>query len=406
ILDWWGVTVAGADEPVARILREVVSEPSGPATILGTSLTASPVTAALLNGTAGHALDYDDVSIAMPGHPTIPLLPGLVALAEARGLPGRDVLAAFVVGVEVVCRVCQALFPGHYRAGWHATATIGRIAGAAAAARLLGLDAEGVDRAVGLGAAQLGGIQEAFGTMAKPFQVGRAAGDAVLAALAAERGITAPRGILDTEGWGRRLSPNWAPERLVDGLGERDAVGEIIFNRYPCCFATHAALAGLLALRPRLDPSVIESVELDVCPTTLQVADQREPRSGLAGKFSITYCAAAALARGRLREDDFTDTAVCDSTVQALAARVRIAPNPGLDETQARVVVRLRGGVSHETEVSLRVGEDLEPTRRDLLEKFRHLVAPRLGAAEAERLIASIARLDEVDDLRELGRVG
>ncbi|MCI0345520.1 MAG: MmgE/PrpD family protein, partial [Chloroflexi bacterium] len=298
VLDWWGVTVAGAGEPVARILREVVSEPSGPASVLGTSLTASPVTAAFLNGTAGHALDYDDVSIAMPGHPTIPLLPGLVALAEARGLPGRDVLAAFVVGVEVVCRVCQALFPGHYREGWHATATVGRIAGAAAAARLLGLDAEGVDCAVGLGAVQLGGIQEAFGTMAKPFQVGRAAGDAVLAGLAAERGVTAPRGLLDTGGWARRLSPNWVPERLVDGLGERYAVTDIIFKRYPCCFATHAALAGLLALRRRLDPTAVDSVALEVCPTTLQVADQREPRSGLAAKFSMTYCAAAALARG------------------------------------------------------------------------------------------------------------
>jgi 2-methylcitrate dehydratase PrpD len=400
VLDWWGVTVAGADEPVSRLLRGlVVDEAPGPATVLGTGRTASPMTAALLNGTAGHALDYDDVSIAMPGHPSVPLLPGLVALGEARGLSGRNVLTAFVLGVEVICRVSQALFPGHYRAGWHATATIGRLAGAAAAARLLGLDAAGVDRAVGLGLAQLGGVQEAFGTMAKPFQVGRAAADAVLAALGAEAGMTAPRAILDGEGWARRLSPDWVPARLADGLGRRYAVTEILFKRYPCCFATHAAITGLLRLAPRIGTAAVDVVELEVCPTTLQVADQREPRTGLAGKFSMTYCAAAALVRGRLVEEDFTDATVADPRVVALARRVRLTVGTGLDETRARVAVRLSGGREHEGAVDLRAEEDLEGLTRDLREKFRHLVAPRLGADHAARLIETIARLEEVEDV-------
>jgi 2-methylcitrate dehydratase PrpD len=166
-LDWWGVTVGGVDEPVARLLREAVPEPGGPASVLGTDRTASPVTAALWNGTASHALDYDDTVLALPGHVTAPLLPGLLALAEARGASGRDVLTAFVLGVEVMCRVSRALAPGHYRAGWHATATLGRLGGAAACARLLGLDALGIDHAVGLAAAQLAGIHESFRTMGK-----------------------------------------------------------------------------------------------------------------------------------------------------------------------------------------------------------------------------------------------
>ena len=143
VLDWWGVTVGGVDEPVARLLREAAPEPAGPASVLGTDRTASPVTAALWNGTASHALDYDDTVLALPGHVTAPLLPGLLALAETRGTPGGDVLAAFVLGVEVMCRVSRALAPGHYRAGWHATATLGRLGAAAACARLLGLDASG-----------------------------------------------------------------------------------------------------------------------------------------------------------------------------------------------------------------------------------------------------------------------
>src|SRR5439155_19410149 len=124
-LDWWGVSVAGAAEPVARRLGEVLSEPAGPASVLGTDRTASPMAAALRNGTAAHALDYDDVHLDLPGHLTAPILPALVALGETRRLGGGRVLGALVLGAEVTCRVARALAPGHYRAGWHATATLG-----------------------------------------------------------------------------------------------------------------------------------------------------------------------------------------------------------------------------------------------------------------------------------------
>ena len=254
VLDWWGVAVGGVDEPVTRLLREAVPEPEGSASVLGTDRTASPVTAALWNGTASHALDYDDTVLALPGHVTAPLLPGLLALAETRGASGRDVLTAFVLGVEVMCRVSRAVAPGHYRAGWHATATLGRLGGAAACGRLLGLDPEGIDRAVGLAAAQLGGVHESFGTMGKPFQVGRAAADGLLSAMLAARGVTGPAGILDRPAWARRLSPDWTPARLADGLGHDWAVNEVFFKRFPCCFATHAALTALLDLAPRPDP--------------------------------------------------------------------------------------------------------------------------------------------------------
>src|SRR5262249_3300156 len=168
VLDWWGVTVGGVDEPVSRLLREATPEPDGPASVLGTDRTASPVTAALWNGTASHALDYDDTVTALPGHVTAPLLPGLLALAETLGASGRDLLAAFVLGVEVMCRVARALAPGHYRAGWHATATLGRLGGAAASARLLGVGASGIGRAVGLPGGQLGGCPEPCAALGKP----------------------------------------------------------------------------------------------------------------------------------------------------------------------------------------------------------------------------------------------
>ncbi|HEV8308834.1 MAG TPA: MmgE/PrpD family protein [Methylomirabilota bacterium] len=404
VLDWWGVTVAGADEPVARILGDALGEAPGPAAILGTPRTAAPLTATLLNGTAAHALDYDDVTLALPGHLTAPILPGLVALAELRGLGGRDLLAAFVLGVEVAARAGRALAPGHYRAGWHATTTLGRLGGAAAAARLLGLDGGRLDTAIGLAAAQAAGVQEAFGSMAKPFQVGRAAADALLSALAAEGGLTGPRGILDTDAWARRLSPTWSPGRLAEGLGRDWAVTDLIFKRYPCCFGTHAAISGLLAARAGLDVAAVTGIELEVGPTTLQVADLRAPETGLAGKFSMTYCGATAVARGHVREDDFADAAVRDPAVQRLATRVTLVPNPSFDETRARVTIRLADGRDRERSVDLAADRDPEGTRRDLTEKFRRLVAPRQGAAEADRLVEAIGSLEAVDRVTELTR--
>jgi 2-methylcitrate dehydratase PrpD len=273
-----------------------------------------------------------------------------------------------------------------------------------AAARLFGLPPAGLDAAAGLAAAQGGGIQESFGTMAKPFQVGRAAGDGLLGALGAEAGMTAARGLLDHEGWARRLSSTWRPAEMQAGLGERFALSGIVFKRYPCCFATHAAIRGLLALAPSLSPSDVEAVDLEVCPTTLQVADQREPRTGLGGKFSMTYCAAAAVVRGHVREDDFTDPAVTDPAVTALAARVRLHATPALDETRARVTIALRAGARRETTVDLRADADLTALGRELQEKFRGLVTPRLGAAGAAMLAEALGRLEDVEAIRTLTR--
>jgi 2-methylcitrate dehydratase PrpD len=402
VLDWWGVTVGGADEPVARLLRETTGIPPGPASILGTSHRAAPLTAACLNGTAAHALDYDDTTTALPGHLTAPILPGLLAVAEARGLGGRPVVAALLLGVEAASRVARALAPGHYRAGWHATATVGRLGAAAAAGRLLGLDAARLDAAIGLAGVQVGGIQEGFGSMAKPFQVGRAAADGLLAALAAEAGVTGPAGLLDRDGWARRLSPTWDRARLDEALGTRWDIHRMYFKRYPCCFATHAAIRGLLALRASLPSAAVEAVEIEVGPTALQVADQRAPTTGLGGKFSLTYCAAAALLRGHVGEDDFTDRAVGDPAARALAERVRLVLDAGLDETRARVRVRLASGETREGAADVAGHDDPADLRRDLTAKFRALVAPRLGEPAAARLLAALESLDRVEDVREL----
>jgi 2-methylcitrate dehydratase PrpD len=191
---------------------------------------------------------------------------------------------------------------------------------------------------------------------------------------------------------------------MAAGLGERFALPEIVFKRYPCCFATHAAIRGLLALAPGLSAPQVEAVDLEVCPTTLQVADQRAPQTGLGGKFSMTYCAAAAVVRGHVGEGAFTDAAVTEPAVTALATRVRLHAAPALDETRARVRIALRGGARRETAVDLRADDDLAATGRELREKFRGLVTPRLGSAAAEALADRLGRLDDVESIRTLTR--
>jgi 2-methylcitrate dehydratase PrpD len=197
ILDWYGVTLAGANEPVARILREeIATSAQGPSSIVGFNLRCSPADAALVNGATSHALDYDDVH-PLIGHPTATVLPAVLAIAEAKGRSGMDVLRAFIAGYETAGFVGSLAMPSHYERGFHATATLGSFGAAAAAGLLLDLDEAQMAFALGLAGTQAAGLKSMFGTMAKPFHAGRAAANGVLAARLAERGFTANPGVLE-----------------------------------------------------------------------------------------------------------------------------------------------------------------------------------------------------------------
>jgi 2-methylcitrate dehydratase PrpD len=175
VLDYLGVALAGADDPLVRILLDEIAEAGGSpqASIIGHSLRLPALSAALVNGAAGHALDYDDVHMAMPGHPSVAILPPLLALAELKSSSGREVITAFVAGYETACRIGAALQPGHYNLGFHATATVGCFGAAAACARLLRLDMAGTAMALGIAGTQAAGLKSQFGTMCKPFTPAR-----------------------------------------------------------------------------------------------------------------------------------------------------------------------------------------------------------------------------------------
>ena len=253
VLDYLGCAIAGARDPLVGMLLDEVAEAGGTAqaSVVGYSSRLPALSAALVNGAAGHALDYDDVNIAMPGHPSVAVLPGLLALAELRGSSGREVLAAFVAGYETACHIGAVLSPGHYAQGFHSTATIGSFGAAAACARLLGLDAETIATALGIAGTQAAGLKSQFGTMCKPFHAGKAAQNGLLAARLAARGFSSRTDLIEcVQGFAATHGPDFSPEAA------RGARRRVLPPRQslqiPCRVLFHACAD---RMRPRAAPS-------------------------------------------------------------------------------------------------------------------------------------------------------
>jgi len=416
VQDTVGVALAGAGEPAARIVQRVALADggAGACSVLGTDLTAGPTYAALANGTAAHALDFDDMCWVSLAHPSAPLVAAGLAAGEAADASGRTLLDAYVVGFEVECTLGLVMNPAHYEQGWHCTSTIGTI-GAAAAARVMGLDAETTGRALSIAASEACGLKESFGTMVKPLQGGLAARNGVLAALLAREGLTAsehaidgPQGLLVAmQSAGRDLSA------ASDRLGRRWEIveGGITVKLYPSCAATHPTIDTLRDLRREhdIDPSEVEAVAIDVDPVTPTVLIHDRPTTGLEGKFSLHYCAAAALAFGRVGIDTFERDAMRAPEVARLVPRVTMRADERLGRespplTEARVMVRLAGGRSLERFVRAARGYPDRPASQDELDgKFitcaRRAVAPAAAGAALDWLRA----LDAAASVRDLG---
>jgi 2-methylcitrate dehydratase PrpD len=408
LLDWIGVTIAGHDEPLVRLLRDEVAEQGGhqQATLIGSGGRVATQQAALVNGAASHALDFDDVQWDMPGHPSVPVLPGLLALAEQRGASGRDVLTAFVAGVETECRVGAALGPGHYARGWHATATMGTLGAAAACAHLLGLEEEPWRHALGIAATQASGSKSMFGTMCKPFHAGHASASGLLAASLAGRGFTShPEAIETAQGLGATQTDTFEPERLADWGPERYALRDVLFKYHAACYGTHATIEGALRLRAAHDLGAgdVEAVHLRVPPSLLGMCNIQAPQTALEGKFSLRFTAALALGTGETTEAAFTDTAVREPELVALRDRVTVEPDEAMPAGETLVTVAASDGRRLEARVNMHVPEaDLDLQQEKLEAKFRALVTPILGDAKAEEIIGQVRQAEQLESPKRL----
>jgi 2-methylcitrate dehydratase PrpD len=415
VLDTLGVMLAGATEPVARAVRAVArADGSVPlCTVIGTRLRASAGWAALANGAAGHAHDFDDTSFALLGHPSVPLLAAALASAEAETADGAAVAIAYVVGFEIDAALGLAVNPAHYTRGWHATSTIGTLGCAAAAARLLGLDVTQTRHALGIAASLASGLKENFGSMTKPFHAGHAAQNGVRAAQLAREGLTASDSALEgRQGYLAAFSGAGPEAAALAGLGHRWelAASGIAVKPYPSCALTHSAIDALVELRARhrIDPAAVAAVEVGVNAVVPDVLRHARPANGLERKFSMQYCAAAALARGPLGLADFDDGPVADDATRQLMDRVQMVIDPTLPhelEQQAwsRVTVRLANGTTFEEKPRGASGHPSAPlTDAELRVKFLACAAPVIGADAAEGVADQIAHLEDIPDIRAL----
>ncbi len=416
ILDWTGVALAGAAQPGSEMLRNVLgqgvaassrgSRGDGRATLIGSAGRLPLLGAVTANGFAGHVLDYDDSQLEMEGHPSAPILPAVLALAEVRRSSGEELLRAVVAGFCVASWLGSLLNPEHYEAGWHATATIGTFAAAAACGRLLGLDEDGLTTAFGLAASQAAGLKTAFGTMAKPFQVGKAASNGLLSAMLAEAGVTATTDVVEagqgfavTHAGGRR-------ERRHEPLSAETVMRRVIFKHHAACHSTHPGLEALGILRSRraVDASQLRQVVATVGPSILRICNIERPDSGLALKFSIRGTLAMALCGlDTTQPASFSDEAASDPAVVRLSEMVQVRVEPRLDAWETKLELGLADGSRLVEAVDLAVPcDDVDEQAKVLLGKFENLVGPVLGAARARGLAAALVEVGRCRDLSEL----
>ncbi len=415
VLDTLGVALAGSSEEGVRIVAEWVRKQGGheEATVLGQRFRAPAPEAALVSGTAGHALDYDDVSLPMRGHPSAPLVTAVLATGEKAGCSGRDLLTAFVLGFEVEARLGRAIGEAHYALGWHATSTLGTLGAAAACARLLGLDARRTQMALGIAASLAGGLQQNFGTMTKPLHAGWAARNGVVAAEMSGRGFTADARALEGESGFLRAMSGGSEVDLepLAALGDPFEITSsgIGVKLYPCCYAVHRSLDAALDLRARhgIDPGSIVRIWVEVSRGALLPLRREPPATGLEGKFSLEYCLAAALTDSRVGLASFTDEAIRRPVVRELMAKVEASEGaePGAFPIggYAELRIVLKDGSEHSLRVDTPRGDPSRPLSwEELAEKFRDCAGTVLFTQAINGSLRLIERLEDVPDVGSL----
>jgi 2-methylcitrate dehydratase PrpD len=412
VLDYYGVALAGADDPLATILLDELAEAGGAAqaSIIGRKAKLPALSAALVNGAIGHALDYDDVNLAMPGHPSVAILPGLIALAEQRNSTGRDVIAAFVAGYETACRIGMALRPGHYDRGFHATGTIGAFGAAAACAHLLRLDAEATARALGIAGTQAAGLKSQFGTMCKPFHAGKASQSGLLAARLAARGFSSRPDLVECEqGFALTHGPDFKADAALAEPASGFHIFANLFKYHAACYLTHGPIESAREIRERhgVKPEQIARMTLSLDRSTERVCNIPAPTDGLEAKFSLRQTVAMALSGVDTASlAAYSSETATDSALVRLRDKLALDFREGWPQAKAELQVTLTDGrvlkASHDAGIP---NGDIAGQRERLVAKFDALAEPVLGAARARELRAAILGLDALADVAGVARL-
>lgn len=425
MLDGFGLALAGSASTLASLTTQYVEHLGvcqGKGTVAGTALKTSPRFAAFANGIFIHADDFDDTQLAVAKdrvyglltHPTVPVLPAAFALCELQGRSGKDLLLAYHLGVEVECKIAEAISPRHYGDGFHTTGTVGSLGSAAACSRLHGLDAAKTACALGVAAAEAGGLRENFGTMTKPFHAGHAAENGLVAADLAALGWTAAGNILEAQyGFFHAAGGGFDPAAIQDRLGKpwTFASPGVSIKPYPSGSLTHPAMGEMMRLIRQYDikPSQVEKVDIGANRNMVTTLLHHHPTTGLQAKFSMEFCLAILLLERKAGLAEFTDAVVRRSDVQEMIGRVNYYVDPeadraGFAKMTSILKIHMKDGQVLSGRAEFAKGSPANPMSYDeVADKFR-------GCAEfahwprekAEAVIAAVRSLEGLTEVRRL----
>lgn len=406
IVDWAACGLGGShhDATDAVVAASRVFGVGADATFIGRVERGSPYSAAMVNGVASHVLDYDDVNVAMIGHPAVVVISAAIAVTEASGARGSDLLSAITAGYEVAAAVGRAINPTHYERGWHATGTIGTVAAAAACSRLFTTNVAKTEQILSTAASSASGVRSVFGTHGKALNAGRAAASGLLASRLVEEGLDSPaNAFVGPGGWMTAMDDERefeAPTR-----GSRLAIEETAFKSHASCGATHCLIDAIGGIVEDFDvaPGAIHDITVRVHPLALIAAAIEEPRSALEAKFSLAHTAAMAVFNHPLGHDKFTNELVLRPEVIAMRRRVTIIAESTFAYVQAmpsRVCIRLTDGRELDRFVDTPRGRPLNPlSDAELSEKFASLGEAVLSRAGVEAALESLWSLPECEDV-------
>jgi 2-methylcitrate dehydratase PrpD len=406
LLNFFAVALAGCRTgPVEMALRSLAEFSGGKqATIVGRRERIDVLNAAFLNAAGANVFDYCDTHLPTVVHPTAPLAPALLALAELRPVSGPQLLLAFALGFEIECRVGGAVSPGHYPKGWHITSTCGVFGAAAGAAKLLGLNAKQIVWALGTASTQSAGLCECLGWPAKSVSVGNAARNGLLAALLAEKGFEGPaEPIAGAQGFLAAMGepPNWAA--LLDGLGQGWEVANNSIKPYPCGFVIHPLLDCALDWRRAHPDAAVERVAFRGNPLLLQRTDRPTIATGRESQVSLQHAVAAALVRGKAGLAEFTDACVADPAVSDMRRRIEVAADPKLSTIAVDMDVWTKDGRKHHVETRAARGSAASPLKDSEIEDKLRTEATRWRPGhDVQPLIDAVWSLERLDDAARL----
>lgn len=393
LLNWTGCAVGGSRHATLDAAISALAPFSGPpqASVIGRRERMDILHASLMNGISSHVLDFDDTHLKTVIHPAGPVVSALLALSEYQPISGKDFVNAMILGIEVECRIGNAVYPAHYDRGWHITGTAGVFGSAAASGKVLRLSEQQMVWALGLAATQPVGLREMFGSMTKSFHPGRAAQNGLTAALLASRNFTSTEVALEGKsGWANVLSTKQTYSEITDNLGKTYEIALNTYKPFACGIVIHPAIDACIQLRNehKLTADQIERIDLRVHPLVLELTGKKTPQTGLESKFSVYFAAAIAIVQGSAGMRDFSDQNAQSPVIVGLRDRVVATVDTSIKEEQVRATVTLKDGRKLEKFVEHVVGSLERPmSDADLEAKFNSLADGVLPAAQARRLM-------------------